>query len=132
MALKQMQPPDAHDWKRAWREVDMTASMRHANLMPLCEAYHHGGCVYIAMDYMDDGNLTSELAFRQPRREKLHKSHIAHVVREVLCGVRMMHGMGRLHRELKSDNVLVKCEGEVRIADFWACAQLMGRGGHSG
>lgn len=42
------------------------------------------------MDAMDGGNLTYEIAFRQRRIEKLHKSRIAHVEREVLCGVRII------------------------------------------
>lgn len=33
--------------------------------------------------------------------------------------------MGRLPRDLKSDTVVLNCDGDVRIADFGACAQLI-------
>ncbi|OQR66696.1 serine/threonine-protein kinase pakC-like [Tropilaelaps mercedesae] len=41
-----------------------------------------------------------------------------YIMRELLTGLAFLHGKGILHLDLKSDNVLVSRNGEVKIADF--------------
>lgn len=43
MSSEVMQTPDVEFWKRESLEMDMMASMRHAILIPLYDAYHHVG-----------------------------------------------------------------------------------------
>lgn len=54
----------------------------------------------------------------------MSEGEIAFVLREVLKGLRFMHGMKRLHRDIKSDNVLITGSGDVKLADFGFCAEL--------
>ena len=46
------------------------------------------------------------------------ESHIAFVCREILQALAFLHANHRLHRDIKSDNILVDMEGTVKIADF--------------
>jgi len=43
---------------------------------------------------------------------------IAYVCRESLMALAFLHRQHRLHRDIKSDNILVNKEGVVKIADF--------------
>ncbi len=36
----------------------------------------------------------------------------------MLKGLDNVHKMNKIHRDLKSDNILVNREGEIKIADF--------------
>jgi serine/threonine protein kinase len=49
---------------------------------------------------------------------------IAYVCREVLRGLQQVHHISRVHRDIKSDNVLVRPDGAVKVADFGFCAEL--------
>lgn len=49
---------------------------------------------------------------------------IAFVSREILRGLAFVHASHRLHRDIKSDNVLVGFDGAVKIADFGFAAGL--------
>ena len=49
---------------------------------------------------------------------------IAYILREALQGLKSLHQEFRIHRDVKSDNLLVSADGEVKLADFGYAAQL--------
>lgn len=44
--------------------------------------------------------------------------------KQVLAGLEYIHSCHRLHRDIKSDNVLIGGDGSIKIADFGYAAQL--------
>jgi len=57
-------------------------------------------------------------------RLRLTERHIASVCRETLRGLQYIHNLNRIHRDIKSDNILLGVNGEVKLADFGYAAQL--------
>lgn len=49
---------------------------------------------------------------------------MAYIVREILLPLEFMHKNHRLHRDIKSDNVLMSSRGVIKLADFGFAAQL--------
>lgn len=70
---------------------------------------------------MKGGSLTD---FIYKYEKKIPEEVIAYIVREILVGLKSLHEKHQLHRDLKSDNILVGAEGEVKIADFGFAIQL--------
>lgn len=58
------------------------------------------------MDFMEGGSLTDTLGAAVDFKE----TFIAYVCREILLALAFMHHQFRLHRDIKSDNVLVRTE----------------------
>lgn len=56
------------------------------------------------MDFMEGGSLTDTLGTAVDFKEM----YIAYVCREILLALAFMHKHFRLHRDIKSDNVLVR------------------------
>jgi len=100
-------------------EIKMMATSRHSNVVEYKESFLHEDKLWIAMEFMDGGSLTSVLSIC-----KMTEPQIALVCREVLRGLRFMHQENRIHRDIKSDNILLNVAGCVKLADFGYCAQL--------
>jgi len=74
----------------------------------------------MVIEYMDAGSLTSLINYKASINEKM----MAYVMREILKGLVVLHDKKQIHRDLKSDNVLVSSKGDIKIADFGFAVQL--------
>ncbi|KAF3789428.1 Mitogen-activated protein kinase kinase kinase 3 [Nymphaea thermarum] len=83
-----------------------------------------GGKEYynLFMEYFPRGTLCDEIRNQGGR---LPEPEISRHSRSVLLGLRYLHGIGIAHRDIKGSNLLVGCDGEVRIGDL-GCALRTG------
>ena len=77
-------------------------------------------CCQLILEYVHGGTLTEVLG---PTID-IPEPCIAFVCKQVLMGLAYMHRSHRLHRDIKSDNILVGFDGSVKIADFGFAAGL--------
>lgn len=71
------------------------------------------------MEYMRGGALTDVID-----NCELAEEHMAAVCRETLKGLKHLHSKGIIHRDIKSDNLLLDIDGSIKLTDFGFCAQL--------
>lgn len=57
-------------------------------------------------------------------RADLNEIQISYVIKEVLKGIDYLNKQNRLHREIKSDNILFNSKGEIKISDFGLSTQI--------
>eukprot|EP00173_Palmaria_palmata_P003520 Plantae.Rhodophyta-Palmaria_palmata.ctg370.p1 GENE.Plantae.Rhodophyta-Palmaria_palmata.ctg370~~Plantae.Rhodophyta-Palmaria_palmata.ctg370.p1 ORF type:complete len:224 (-),score=27.27 Plantae.Rhodophyta-Palmaria_palmata.ctg370:184-816(-) len=73
---------------------------------------------------MNVGCLTTVLDFLRKKGYLLDEAHIAYILREALQGLWAMHSRNCMHRDIKSDNVLVSTCGDLKLGDFEYSAVL--------
>eukprot|EP01041_Mallomonas_annulata_P009031 gene9031-18703_t len=95
-------------------EIGLQTMSRHHNIVQTLESYATKRDVCIVMELMTGGSLTDILGVSVDFPEGC----MAYVCKQMLMALAFMHRSHRLHRDIKSDNVLVSFEGEVKVADF--------------
>jgi serine/threonine protein kinase len=101
-------------------EISLQQMSNHPNIVHFREAYAWSESLWIIMDFMNGGSLTEVLGpdILWP------ESHIAYVCKMSLMGLAFLHRQHRLHRDIKSDNILVNLDGCIKIADFGFAVSL--------
>lgn len=107
--------------RTAWDEKKEIAAMAKVRQFPQHFAYLHGwyesqGSIYLAMDYVEMGDLSHHL------QNKLPETQARDITHQLLHGLVELHGMGVTHRDLKPTNIFVVMKSasswDVRIGDF--------------
>ena len=74
------------------------------------------------MEYLDGGCLTPIV--ENPNLD-IPENIIAFILRETLEGIYQLHKRGIIHRDIKSDNVLIERDGsDIKLTDFGYSCQL--------
>jgi len=107
-------------------EIEIMKSSKHVNIVEYIDCFDvndgNGRFLVVAMEYMDGGCLTDIL--EEYENVQMTELQIAYVCRETLKGLAYMHSYHRIHRDIKSDNLLLNSKGEIKLADFGYAAQL--------
>ena len=101
-------------------EIGLQATTKNVNVVECIEAFMDDQDVCIVMELMEGGSLTDILDVSMPLPEPV----IAYVCLKMLLGLAFKHRNYRLHRDIKSDNVLINHAGDVKIADFGFAVNL--------
>ena len=87
------------------------------------ESFVQGGKLFIVTEYVGGGSVKDVLRLRASKSLDC-EIYIAIILREMLLGVRFLHSLGKIHRDIKCANILLSTHGEVKLADFGVSAQL--------
>jgi tRNA A-37 threonylcarbamoyl transferase component Bud32 len=108
-------------------EIQMMKMTQHPNLVRYIDTYKRAeNKLWIIMEFMDAGSLTDLLPDPEDldNTSFLTEPYISFVCREILEGLKYIHRLGCIHRDIKSDNVLLKGNGGVKLSDFGFAVQL--------
>jgi len=103
-------------------EIGIMKDSHHPNIVDYIDSYIVDDQLWVVMEYMGGGCLTDIL--EQFEEIRMNESQIALCCKEVLSGLSYIHSLHRIHRDIKSDNILLSDGGEVKLADFGYAAQL--------
>jgi len=103
-------------------EISIMKSSKHPNVVEYIESYIVDERMWVVMEYMGGGCLTDVLECFED--VALNEAQIAYATRETLESLAYVHAHHRIHRDIKSDNILLSDHGQIKLADFGYAAQL--------
>ncbi|XP_068607828.1 NUAK family SNF1-like kinase 1 [Brachionichthys hirsutus] len=96
------------------REIEITASLRHSNIIRIHEVFESRDKIVIVMEYASRGELYDYIQ----DRGRLPETEARGIFRQITSAVHYCHKNGVVHRDLKLENILLDQDLNVKLADF--------------
>jgi serine/threonine protein kinase len=123
VALKFLPPEllcDSEAKTRFLHEAQAASSLSHPNITTIYDVDEADQKCFISMEYVEGKSLQS-LIYERP----LRVDEILRISEQIAEGLKAAHRKEVVHRDIKSANVMVSDQGEVKIMDF-GLAKLKG------
>ena len=117
VALKVMSPAfssDAEFVRRFTREAQSAAGLNDNHVVSVFDQGDDDGVVFLVMEYVSGQTLRDVLR----QRHRLSPAAALDVLEPVLSALAAAHRSGIVHRDVKPENVLIRDDGVVKVADF--------------
>ena len=118
VAIKFLSDARSADLERFRREARFTARLNNPSIVQVYELGETEESPYIAMQYVDGGNLADAA---------LDTTGVVRAVRDVATALGCAHAEGIVHRDIKPRNILLDRDGRAYLTDF-GIAHSMGGG----
>ncbi|KAI8621089.1 kinase-like domain-containing protein [Chytriomyces sp. MP71] len=119
VAIKQM------DLKRQPRkellvnEILIMRDSSHPNIVNYLDSFLIKEDLWLVLEFMEGGTLTNIID-----NNTISEPQIQVICNETAKGLQHLHQRNIIHRDIKSDNILLGSSGQVKITDFGYCARL--------
>ena len=112
--LREEYEDDPEYRERFKREAAVNRKLNHPNVVNSIDSGASGGVSYIALEYVDGETLKDVIA----ERGKMDQEEAVHCALCILSALSHAHQRGVIHRDVKSQNVMITRNGQVKIGDF--------------
>lgn len=119
VAVKKMDLKKQQRRELLFNEVVIMRDYPHPNIVEMYGSHLVGDELWVVMEFLEGGSLTDIIM-----HTSLTEEQVSCVCRAVLKALAFLHPQGVIHRDIKSDSILLTTSGQVKLSDFGFCAQV--------
>ncbi|XP_025914025.1 serine/threonine-protein kinase PAK 4 [Apteryx rowi] len=119
VAVKKMDLRKQQRRELLFNEVVIMRDYQHENVVEMYNSYLVADELWVVMEFLEGGALTDIVT-----HTRMNEEQIAAVCLAVLKALSVLHAQGVIHRDIKSDSILLTHDGRVKLSDFGFCAQV--------
>jgi serine/threonine protein kinase/Flp pilus assembly protein TadD len=102
---------------RFLQEAKATAALNHPNILSIYEIDEHGQNAFIVLEYIDGQNLKDYISTLKTGSGIPVKQAIEWT-ETIARGLKVAHDSNIIHRDIKSENIMLTRSGQLKIMDF--------------
>ncbi|XP_018560879.1 serine/threonine-protein kinase PAK mbt [Anoplophora glabripennis] len=119
VAVKKMDLRKQQRRELLFNEVVIMRDYHHPNIVEMFDSYLVNDELWVVMEFLEGGALTDIVT-----HARMDEEQIATVCKQCLKALAYLHSQGVIHRDIKSDSILLALDGRVKLSDFGFCAQV--------
>eukprot|EP01116_Phalansterium_solitarium_P005734 TRINITY_DN1769_c0_g2_i1.p1 TRINITY_DN1769_c0_g2~~TRINITY_DN1769_c0_g2_i1.p1 ORF type:complete len:515 (-),score=198.63 TRINITY_DN1769_c0_g2_i1:60-1604(-) len=102
-------------------EIRIMKNCRSPYIVSYFGSYFKGNELWIVMEHCGAGSACDLMRICD---KTFTEEQIAIVIRDALRGLSYLHGVKKIHRDIKAGNILLNMKGESKLADFGVSGQI--------
>lgn len=112
------------DWRDIEKEIKIVSGCSHEHVLAYHGSYFKNETVWMVLGYCVGSCQDILKVFDKPFKE----DEIRAVCYQTLLGLEYLHSKKKVHRDIKSGNILLNDDAQIKLADFGASADLINEG----
>jgi class 3 adenylate cyclase len=110
---------EADGLQRFIQEYALLAQIKHPNVARIFRQDFSLAHAYIAMEYFPQGDLRARM-----KAGPIDAATAIAYIKQTAAGLSAIHDVGIVHRDLKPDNLMLRQDGSLALADFGVAKQV--------
>ncbi|KAI5956856.1 hypothetical protein KGF54_000474 [Candida jiufengensis] len=124
VAVKQIDlEQDSTDLIEINKEIQILSECKSPQITSYYGSFVKNYKLWVIMEYVDGGSIFELIKSSGGLGIKDEKT-IAYITKNVLLALSYLHNQNKIHRDLKSQNILVNKQGHIKLTDFGVSTQL--------
>ncbi|CAK77849.1 unnamed protein product (macronuclear) [Paramecium tetraurelia] len=103
-------------------EMLLLRPIDHPNVIKLLEIHEDNKQIYLIYEYAK-GELFQEFQKKKAEKSQFSEQQISNFMKQIFEGLKHIHSLNIMHRDIKLENILVKDSSTIVIADFGLAAK---------
>lgn len=99
-----------HSSSSSFFQVVIMRDYHHPNIVEMYDSFLVGDELWVVMEFLEGGALTDIVTYA-----RMDEEQIATVCKQCLKALAYLHSQGVIHRDIKSDSILLAADGRVRL-----------------
>ncbi len=114
VAIKQMDLAHQPRKELIYNEILVMKESHHPNIVNFLDSFLLKKELWVVMEFMEGGALTDVID-----NNTMTEDQISCILHETAQGLAHLHARNIIHRDIKSDNVLLNAQGKVKLSHFY-------------
>ena len=103
-------------------EVAILKNLNHPLITKYFKSFKEGDCLYIVMEFMDNGDLSKLIKGHQTLDKPIAEERLWNIFIQALKSLEFVHTRNLIHRDIKPENLFISLDGTIKLGDFGVAA----------